>query len=61
MWADEDTVWLSGGKEDYNGWSDLVGDDTWKWENVQRRLKEASTSGKVNLGAFLSNDLCASD
>jgi len=35
-------VYLSGSKEDYNYWGELVGDDTWKWENTHRRLQEVS-------------------
>jgi hypothetical protein len=33
-------VYLSGSKEDYSYWAEIVGDDTWKWENSHRRLKE---------------------
>ncbi|KAL6710344.1 hypothetical protein ACN47E_009290 [Coniothyrium glycines] len=29
-------VYLYGSSEDYNRWADLVDDDNWKWENVQK-------------------------
>ncbi|KAL2061846.1 hypothetical protein VTL71DRAFT_7224 [Oculimacula yallundae] len=36
-------IYLSGAKGDYDQWAKLAGDETWKWENVQRRLKEIET------------------
>ncbi|KAH7313220.1 glucose-methanol-choline oxidoreductase [Rhexocercosporidium sp. MPI-PUGE-AT-0058] len=33
-------VYLSGAKDDYDRWAELVGDDTWSWKNCHRRLIE---------------------
>lgn len=33
-------VYLYGSSEDYNRWADLVGDDTWRWESVQKSFQE---------------------
>ena len=46
LFANGCVVYLSGSMEDYNYWAELVGDDSWKWENSHRRLKE------VSLGVF---------
>ncbi|KAF2855887.1 GMC oxidoreductase [Plenodomus tracheiphilus IPT5] len=32
-------VYLYGSSEYYNRWADLVGDDSWKWENVQKSYR----------------------
>ncbi|KAL8720302.1 MAG: hypothetical protein Q9225_002814 [Loekoesia sp. 1 TL-2023] len=37
-------VWTRGPSADYDHWADLVGDDTWRWKNTQKRFK------KVDLG-----------
>lgn len=33
-------VYLYGSGEDYNRWADLVGDESWKWESVQKSYRE---------------------
>lgn len=33
-------VWDYGCKPDMNEWANRVGDDWWKWENVQARIRE---------------------
>ncbi|PGH00175.1 hypothetical protein AJ79_08280 [Helicocarpus griseus UAMH5409] len=35
--------YLYGSGEDYNYWAELVGDESWKWQNTQRRFKELET------------------
>jgi hypothetical protein len=52
VWADTGVVWLSGGKEDYNRWSEIVGDEVWRWEEVQRRFKEVSVLLGHGFGAL---------
>ncbi|KAF2817124.1 alcohol oxidase [Mytilinidion resinicola] len=32
-------VYLYGSKEDYNRWAELVGDDSWRWEETKERFK----------------------
>jgi choline dehydrogenase-like flavoprotein len=32
-------VYLYGSSEDYNRWSELVGDDSWKWESVKKSFQ----------------------
>lgn len=32
-------VYLYGSGEDYNRWSDLVGDESWKWESVKKSFQ----------------------
>lgn len=31
-------VYTRGPRADYEHWAELVGDDTWRWENVQKRF-----------------------
>jgi choline dehydrogenase-like flavoprotein len=38
------TAWTWGCKDDYDNWASIVGDESWNWKNVQRRLKKASNS-----------------
>lgn len=33
-------VFLYGSKEDYNRWGELVGDEGWKWERVQKSFQK---------------------
>lgn len=33
-------VYLYGSGEDYNRWADLVGDESWKWDNVKKSFAE---------------------
>jgi choline dehydrogenase-like flavoprotein len=33
-------VYLYGSGEDYNRWAELVGDDSWRWENTQASFKK---------------------
>ncbi|RFU30941.1 hypothetical protein B7463_g5394, partial [Scytalidium lignicola] len=32
--------WTVGSKDDYNDWADILADDSFNWENTQRRLKK---------------------
>ncbi|KAH9882255.1 hypothetical protein J1614_001427 [Plenodomus biglobosus] len=46
-------VYLYGSGEDYNHWADLVGDDCWKWENVQRCYRLIENYGVTGSESYL--------
>jgi choline dehydrogenase-like flavoprotein len=33
-------VYLYGSADDYNRWAEIVGDESWRWENTQRAFNE---------------------
>ena len=33
-------VYTKGASADYDQWAELVGDDTWRWEDSQRRFSK---------------------
>lgn len=44
-------MYLYGSGEDYNRWAELVGDDSWRWENTQSSFKSIEnfdTTGAKN-------------
>lgn len=52
-------VYTRGPSADYDHWAELVGDDTWRWENVQKRFNtfERFHSPSTELESFvLGND-----
>ena len=39
-------VYTRGPSSDYDRWAELVGDDTWRWENARRRFNNVGRRGK---------------
>jgi choline dehydrogenase-like flavoprotein len=48
-------IYLSGARDDYDHWAELVVDDAWKWENIHRRLKEVSWYTRWGMRIFNEN------
>ncbi|KAF2129381.1 GMC oxidoreductase [Dothidotthia symphoricarpi CBS 119687] len=45
-------VYLTGSSEDYNRWADLVGDETWRWESVQKSFHAIENYGFGDAKAY---------
>jgi choline dehydrogenase-like flavoprotein len=43
-------VYLYGSGEDYNRWAELVGDDSWRWEETKERFKRVRSRGVLSGG-----------
>lgn len=44
-------VYTRGPSADYDHWAEIVGDDSWLWQNVQRRFNEACACSLMRIEA----------